>query len=180
MRLQPLWRLAGVADGPRAAVDFAQHVLDVGLVTELTPFDRESFLCLFGAVVAGDGKAGAKLMIERSPRTAPLSEELKAQFITEIDHLLSSTIVKPLNQIPIAETFSQLLRIAQKYDIRLEANFVSLMTGIITIEGLARQLDADFNLLEEAKPLLIQSTDIIQVFLRNNLSRVAQRARSKN
>eukprot|EP00759_Apiculatamorpha_spiralis_P000124 PhF_6_TR10024/c0_g1_i1/m.15350/K08869/ADCK, ABC1; aarF domain-containing kinase len=41
-------------------------VLDPGLTTSLLPEDREKFLELFSAVAAGDGRLGAKLMMEKA------------------------------------------------------------------------------------------------------------------
>lgn len=134
-------------------------VLDVGLVATLTPTDRENFLALLQSVLNGEGQQGARLMIERSPSAILLTPEETQSFIEEIDELLTATICNPLKEIPIAETLFRMFSIANKYHVVLEANFVTLMTGIMTIEGLARQLDAEFNLRDEAKAWFLRSSE---------------------
>lgn len=145
----------------KATIQPVMVILDVGLVVRLTPQDRENFLALFWSVVKGDGRQGAMLMIERSPVASLISQEDKDKFVEEMERLLSTTMDQELSKIPIGETLLRVLEIARTYNVRLESNFVSLLTGILTIEGVARQLNADFNLREEAKKWMLTAPGVL-------------------
>ena len=49
-------------------------ILDAGLVIRMNERDRTNFIDLFSCVAAGNGKKGARLMIERSEFKAPTLE----------------------------------------------------------------------------------------------------------
>eukprot|EP01013_Petalomonas_cantuscygni_P029915 TRINITY_DN55821_c0_g1_i1.p1 TRINITY_DN55821_c0_g1~~TRINITY_DN55821_c0_g1_i1.p1 ORF type:complete len:858 (-),score=139.20 TRINITY_DN55821_c0_g1_i1:660-3233(-) len=59
-----------VVQGPRAVQPVEICFVDAGLVTSLTPRDWQNFLSLFATVAAGDGREGARLMLQESRRQA--------------------------------------------------------------------------------------------------------------
>jgi aarF domain-containing kinase len=162
-------RFDGVTHLPRMIV------LDVGLVTELTQRDRESFLSLFACVVRGDGKAGARLMIERSPAKHPPPQHMIDSFTEKLDALFVEATSVPLHRIPIGATLRSMIDLAREHQVLLESNFITLVAGIIVVEGVGRQLKADFNLLEEAAPLLAQSEDVMHTFFNNRKEQLSSR-----
>lgn len=68
--------------------DLEMVLLDVGLITELSPSDWENFKALFKCIVAGDGKKGAELMITRA-RQVNISQNEKGILIYRLFFFLT-------------------------------------------------------------------------------------------
>lgn len=135
-------------------------VVDVGLVATLSQKDRENFLEVFASFLTGDGKKGAELFIDRSPGSHTIDPQDRENFIAETEALLASALKTNLTEIPMGETLYTMLDIARKYHVKLEHNFVTLVTSILTIEGVARQLDSDFNLQKETLSWIIKTPGV--------------------
>jgi len=142
--------------------------LDAGLVIKLSERDRTNFLDLFAAVAAGNGKKGAQLMIERSGATIP-TKELQDKFKGEMEVLFESVTSRPLGEIPIGRAFFKVMRLCRECQVHIDGNFCSLITGLIVVEGLARALNANFNLIEAARPLLAKDRQFVMAYIRNRL-----------
>jgi predicted unusual protein kinase regulating ubiquinone biosynthesis (AarF/ABC1/UbiB family) len=101
-----------------------------------------------------------------------------------------------LDEVPLAEIFFEMLSIARRHRVILEANFTTLIIGTVVIEGapppklpppplsdlsngnkccntaagLGRQLDPDINLLQRAVPLLVKDRAIRDAYIKARLS----------
>ena len=59
--------------------------------------------------------------------------------LSSLSHLsFSAALSKPLAEIPIGEVLVNLMRICRKYDVVLNANFATLIVGLLVAEGLGK------------------------------------------
>eukprot|EP01096_Ripella_sp_DP13-Kostka_P011841 TRINITY_DN4859_c0_g1_i3.p1 TRINITY_DN4859_c0_g1~~TRINITY_DN4859_c0_g1_i3.p1 ORF type:complete len:597 (+),score=210.13 TRINITY_DN4859_c0_g1_i3:65-1855(+) len=145
-------------------------LLDVGLVAKLCPREKRNLVDLLTAVALGDGKRGAQLMIERSRGETQAHPEYAEKFRVEIEKLFIEATSRPLSEIEIGHMFGNMMRICRECHVQLEGNFSTMATGMIVIEGLARQLNADFDVIKEAGALLCLDREMMNAFMRAKLS----------
>lgn len=127
-------------------------LLDCGMVAELSNRDRDNFREFFAAIVAGDGRRAARLMIEHAPRHNCRNPEA---FAAEIDLIFRSVRESPLAEIEVAEILGRVMAAVRRHRVQVEAAFTSTNVGMMVLEGLGRQLDPSLNLLQHAGPQLL-------------------------
>lgn len=77
-----------------------------------------------------------------------------AKFELDIDDIVNRYYGRTLKQINMAQLINEMFLLLAKYKITVPSNFTLLLKCIITIEGVGRELDPDFNILEVAKPFV--------------------------
>ena len=138
-------------------------ILDPGLITTLSPDDRRNFLSLFAAVAAGDGKLGAKLMLEKSRGGKDVIYRIdKARYEADMDRIFSAVNgtesakrTFQLADVKVGDVLTDVLDTVQRHGIRIESNFTTLIASIIVLEGVGRQLDPNLNIFASAAPFLL-------------------------
>ncbi|ELR14304.1 ubiquinone biosynthesis protein AarF family protein, putative [Acanthamoeba castellanii str. Neff] len=156
-----------VDDGRDAGSSPQVVLLDVGLITQLSEKDRDNFLKLFSAVVAGDAALVGHLITDGQDHLTP---QVVQQFTEEVGRLMAKVKLTRLDEVPLSEIFFEMLSIARRNKVILEANFTTLIIGTVVIEGLGRQLDPDLNLLQRAVPLLVKDRAIRDAYIKARLS----------
>lgn len=131
-------------------------LLDVGLICELSDIDWLHFKQLFRCIVQGDGKAGARLMVEHARQTK-ISDEEREAFTIEMDKLFTQLRINKISDIDIGLFLTQMLDVVRTYKVRIDTNFTTLVVGTVLLEGIGRQLDSDINILDQSVPFLIWS-----------------------
>lgn len=58
-----------------------------------------------------------------------------------------------LEQLNFSAVFEKIVEIARKDKVRLPTNFVLLIKSLVTVEGVAAEIDPSFNVIESIKPL---------------------------
>lgn len=74
----------------------------------------------------------------------------------DVEDMLEHYYGKSLKQIKFSELISEMLNITSKYEVKLPSNFTMLCKSIITVEGIGRKLDPEFNIIKIAKPFVKQ------------------------
>lgn len=77
-----------------------------------------------------------------------------AKFELDIDDIVNRYYGRTLKQINIAQLINEIFLLLAKYRINIPSNFTLLLKCIITIEGVGRELDPDFNIIEVARPFV--------------------------
>lgn len=140
--------------------------LDAGLATKLRSQDHRNFIDLFRAIVIHrDGYGAGKLLIERSH---PLSQSTVIDgtgFCKEIQKLVARTFKSSkgfsdiiLSKVSFSVIFKELLASVKRHHVKLNENYANIITSILCIEGIGRQLSHGINLL----PLL---TDVAKLYV---------------
>lgn len=133
-------------------------VLDTGLAVKMKAEDSRNFVDLLHAVAMKDGRRTATLMVERTPgdRSKVVDEEV---FVEKVADLVDRVRGKgmSLGKYGLGDVLAQMLQLAYHHRVKLETSFVTVVTSIIVVEGLARQLDPDIDVIEAATPHLVRA-----------------------
>lgn len=70
----------------------------------------------------------------------------------DIKEIIDRHYGRALKNIKIGNIISDILRLTHKHCIRMPVDFVLLGKALLTVEGIARELDPDFNVIEIAEP----------------------------
>eukprot|EP00900_Chrysochromulina_parva_P007116 jgi/Chrpa1/16405/Chrysochromulina_OHIO_Genome00005193-RA len=142
-------------DDPSAPLGIS--FVDAGLAVELSARDQANFKRLFRALGAGDGRKAARLMLEHSPEHAcedPTAFEEGVQRIVQGVGLGSRGAFN-LKALKIGDVLLELTTLVRVHRVKVEPNFTTLVTAIVVLEGLGRQLDPTLDLFAVALPLLL-------------------------
>lgn len=129
-------------------------LLDAGLVTELAHRDQENLIALLEAVVSGDSRHAATLMIERSrdPASAVDPDGFVRGMAAIIDRVKLDSF--RLDRVQVGAVLESVFTLARRHRVKLEPNFASLGVAVIIVEGVGRQLHPEMDLLAASLAML--------------------------
>lgn len=130
-------------DGRLAFVDF-------GMVGRLPPERREQICDLLAAVAERDEHGIMEVLLDWSGDRAVDEQQLAwhiAEFMFNYEHV-------PLKQINFGQMLSDIVDIMRSHSITLPADLTLLFKALITLEGLGRQLDPDFHMVQFLTPFV--------------------------
>lgn len=126
-------------------------LIDFGLIGRLDPRTQQILIELILAIANLDGKRCSQLTLELAESTQPVN---LAHLENDFNQLLRHYYNLNLSEINFSQLIYQVLQIAQKHLIRLPSNLGLYAKTLANLEGLARQLNPDLNLIEQIKPLM--------------------------
>ncbi len=128
-------------------------MLDFGQVGAVDQQSREDFVDLIDNVVHQNAFKATRQLLkitywDKKPDTRRLEKEI-ADFIGNHLH-------KTLKDLNISFLLQDLLNIVSRFQLRIPPDIFLMMKALGTIEGIARQLDPDFDMIEQATPFIKQ------------------------
>jgi ubiquinone biosynthesis protein len=130
--------------GPRIAF------IDFGMVGMLSHTRREEIIDLLSALARHDEHAMMDVLIEWTG-----SRQIdEMRFASDIGELVSSYEHIPLKNLKISQLISDMMALIRDHSILLPPDMVLLFKALITLEGLGRQLDPDFLLIDHLTPVV--------------------------
>jgi ubiquinone biosynthesis protein len=124
--------------------------IDFGMVGRLSEERRYQLTVLLHGLVSHDSPAVAEVLLDWSSGDEADGEILQ----TEIDAFVDQYHGMPLKEINFGTMLSDLVTILRERGLALPPDLALLIKSFITLEGLGRQLDPDFDIASEALPLL--------------------------
>ena len=125
-------------------------LIDFGMVGRLGEQRRLEVVALMEAMVRRDSSRVADLLLDWSRRPG----EGEDQLMLEVDDLLDRFHGVPLGQLDLAGMLMDVTALLRANQLVLPAELALLIKVFITLEGLGRQLDPDFDMASEAEPFL--------------------------
>ena len=123
--------------------------LDFGMMGMILPKHRDYLSSIMIGIVNQDSEKITKALIDFSNVDyAPDFESLEF----EIFELTQSYSHLPLKDINMGELLPRMLSIILDYNLKLPSNIFMLTKALITIEGVGRKLDPDFDLVSQVEP----------------------------
>jgi ubiquinone biosynthesis protein len=123
--------------------------IDFGIVGSMRPEIRKESVNIFLSIMNNDTKETADVLIRLAIKPKDFNEtEFRREIFETIDTWFGST----LKQQAITIMLHKLLRICGKYRLKMPRDLVLLGKGTVTLEGVCRTYDPDFDFLKEAKP----------------------------
>lgn len=124
--------------------------IDFGMVGRLSAARRDELIRLLVGLVQRDPQAVADVMLDWAGENATDEEGLVMDLQAFVDTYHGLT----LQQINLATMLGELTALLRQHHLSLPADLALLFKSFITLEGMGRSLDGDFNMAEEAVPLL--------------------------
>lgn len=123
--------------------------IDFGMVGRLSERRRYQVAVLLQRLVTRDSASVAEVLLDWGNGT--VDDE---RLMTRIEGFLDQYHGVPLKQLDLGGMLSELLAILRDFGLALPADLALLIKAFITLEGMGRQLDPDFNMAKEATPFL--------------------------
>ena len=132
-------------------------LVDFGLVTELHPEEQKFFIGFLRALSDGDGAAAAACVLRWSSHQACATPEAQSAFI---DDLAASfrTICRGFGTgTQLGDVLRSTLELVRVHRVSIAASYMTLVVNALCLEGLAKELEPRYNVLDAARPLLATS-----------------------
>ena len=79
----------------------------------------------------------------------------KNSFIKDMSRVIGTYMYADLQDINIKELFSDMTSLVSKHNISFKNDYYLFFKAIVTIEGVGRNLDSNFNAVEQIKPIVM-------------------------
>ncbi len=128
-------------------------MLDFGMVGAVDQKSREAFVDLIDSVIQQNALIVTRQLLkitfwDARPDTRLLEKEVAA--------FIGKHFYKALKDLNIGQLLQDLLQLVSRFRLRIPPDIFLMMKALATIEGIARQLDPDFDMIEQATPFIRQ------------------------
>lgn len=124
--------------------------IDFGMVGRLSHARRDEIVDLLAAMASRDERKLTDVLIEWTGSTAVDEQQFAydiGEFMFQYEHL-------PLKNINISQLISDIMTLIRDHSILLPPDMAMLFKALVTLEGLGRQLNPDFQLIEYLTPFV--------------------------
>ncbi|MGH8493696.1 MAG: ABC1 kinase family protein [Moraxellaceae bacterium] len=125
-------------------------MLDFGMVGRLTPTRRDQLIRLIRCVLMQEPENATMVLVEWTGGRFVNREALNA----EVANLLERFDGVALEELDVSGLLNDVAGILRNHNVRLPTDITLLVKACITLEGFGRLIDPEFQLMEEATPLL--------------------------
>jgi ubiquinone biosynthesis protein len=124
--------------------------VDLGMVGRLSPRMRDLTIDVITACLRKDHEAIADALYAIGTPTKKIDMHA---YRAEVAMLSEKYLDKPLQDIEMSAMIRDLVRGATKFGIEIPTDFVMTGKSLMTIEGIGKEIDPEFDVYEESKPL---------------------------
>jgi ubiquinone biosynthesis protein len=133
----------------RIRPDGAIALLDYGMIGYLEPAKRDQLIDLFVAVIRQQPPDAVDAVL----RLTQPSRSIDAGLLqSDIRDFVENYYGVPLDRLRVGPMLSDFVAIIGRHGLRCPADLLLLIRAIVTLEGVGRRLDPDFNLANELAP----------------------------
>jgi len=126
-------------------------LIDAGMVARLRPIESKNFIGFLQAVGAGDGAQAARAVLGFSDHQTC---EDRDEFTTDMAEFFRTSCRGYFTGVEFGQVLRGVLGLVRKHRVALDANYMTLVMNVLCLEGMARALLPDYNVLDAARPLL--------------------------
>jgi ubiquinone biosynthesis protein len=124
--------------------------IDFGMVGRLSEYRQIQVVNLLHCMVEQDSHGVVDVLLDWA-KDVPVDTE---SLIFEIEDFVDQYYGVPLKDINLGAMLTELTSLLREYALSLPSDLVLLIKALITLEGVARQLDPEFDMVGEASPFL--------------------------
>lgn len=128
-------------------------LIDFGMIGRLSEERRDQLIRLMLGLVRSNPQTVADIMIEWTGDSVVDEQTL----VLEIQAFVDQYHGVPLKQLRLSSMLSDLVAILRQHRLALPSDLTLLVKAFITLEGLGRELDPEFDMAGQALPLLEQT-----------------------
>jgi ubiquinone biosynthesis protein len=150
-------------------------LLDFGMVGIVDRNTREDFVALVHSIIRRDETRVAQVLL----KLTIWEERPEARaFERDIADFLGQHLYKPLKEISLARLLTHLLETATRHRLRIPPDIFLMMKALSNVEGVARLLDPEFDLISLAEPYVkkIMTARVAPERLADDLHRLGSEA----
>lgn len=125
-------------------------MVDFGMVGRLTDLRRDQLVDLLAALAGKDDEAMLDVLLEWTGDAAVDESKLAA----DVNEFVFNYVNVPLGDLRLGALLGDLTRIMRDHCLVMPADFAMLFKTLITLEGLGRQLDPEFDMVEHLTPFV--------------------------
>jgi len=125
-------------------------IIDCGMVGRISPERRDQIADLLAALVAKDIDALRNILIAWAG-DAPIDE---AKLSADVDELIFNYESAPLKHVRFSVLLNDLTTVMRENHLVVPPDLTMLFKALITLEGLGRQLDPDFQIVHHLTPFV--------------------------
>ncbi|MBN2694367.1 AarF/ABC1/UbiB kinase family protein [bacterium] len=126
-------------------------ILDCGMVGFVSQQEMSITLNFILGIVQEDTKKIADTMLEACGGYSIISKNSYKSYLDDIDSIFHKFAGKKLSEIEFGVVISGIYKVLTKYKIRIAPNYTMIFVAMITIEGVAKTLAPDIDLISEAR-----------------------------
>jgi len=125
-------------------------LLDFGMVGRLSEDRRHEVAELLHGLVARSPDQVARILLEWSAESQADPDRLEEDVAEFIDNYHGV----PLEQLELSEMIADMTDVLRRHHLFLPPDLVLMLKAFITLEGMGRSLDPDFDMASEAQPIV--------------------------
>ncbi|MFW6339713.1 MAG: ABC1 kinase family protein [Wenzhouxiangella sp.] len=125
-------------------------LMDFGMVGRLSDDRRQEVAELLYGLVSRDADLVATTLIDWSETQDTVSDALRTDIVEFIEHYHGV----PLEKLEMGEMVGEITGVLRNHQLMLPADLVLMLKAFITMEGMGRSLDPDFDIAGEAAPII--------------------------
>ena len=126
--------------------------IDFGMVGRLSEERRQEIINLFYALVKKNTRDVLEVLLDWVPNGRIDEQALGIEIDAFLDHYHGRT----LKQLNFAALLGDLTNILREHELVLPPDLALLFKSLISLDGVGRKLDPDFNIVEVASPFLLR------------------------
>ncbi len=123
--------------------------IDFGMMGTVLKSDVEFFADIVYGVTSRDSKT-----LIWGLKNIAVSQQFEGNktFEYEVEDLVNDYNALPADKVNMTELFNRLLDFVNKYNIRMPSDYFLLSKCLVTIEGVAKRIDPDLDIIKELQP----------------------------
>lgn len=133
--------------------DMTVTLVDAGMVAQLTDEESSTFIGLLSSIGAGNGRDAAFFALQFSLENQMTPQEEEA-FTNDMVQLFEKRCRGYGTNVDVGEVLRGILGLVRKHQLRVDANFATLVVNVLCLESLGRSCLPEYNVLDAARPLL--------------------------
>ena len=126
-------------------------LIDYGMVGRLEVEKREQLMDLLVAVTHGKVQSAVATLLEVGKPFRPID---RSQLVGDVRDFIDGFYGLPLERIDIGRLLTEFVSVLTTHGIRYPADLMLLIRAIVTLEGVGRELDPQFNLTVHLQPFV--------------------------
>jgi ubiquinone biosynthesis protein len=128
--------------------------IDFGMVGSLSELRRDQVVDLLNAIVVRDAPTIVEVLLDWADDTSPSTERL----ISEVGMFVDKYHGVALRQLRLGDILGDMTALMRDHRLTLPPDLTMLFKTLITLEGMGRQIDPDFDIVNQVAPLLTRAT----------------------
>ncbi|MGZ8218295.1 ABC1 kinase family protein [Methylomagnum sp.] len=128
--------------------------IDFGMVGSLSELRRGQVVDMLNAIVVRDAPTIVEVLLDWADDTSPSTERL----VSEVGMFVDKYHGVALRQLRLAEMLGDMATLMRDHQLTLPPDLTMLFKTLVTLEGMGRQIDPDFDIVSQVAPLLARAT----------------------